>query len=159
MKKLLTMISASFLIRASSTVSLLCVKILSLNEVLLTERTLLLLCDRLTRILWASACFLLSCSVLSCRILSLISGSSQISGKWTKYMKMFRNHGITSKSLPAGVSSCLFLAFRSAPACTSISKTSNCKKFLVITCNCGIVSNLHDPNKLRHVQAANHLYL
>lgn len=38
----------------------------------------LLLCDRLTRLRWASANLLLSCSVFSCSIRSLISASSHI---------------------------------------------------------------------------------
>lgn len=38
----------------------------------------LLLCERLTRLRWASANLLLSCSVLSCSIRSLISASSHI---------------------------------------------------------------------------------
>uniref|UniRef100_A0A2M4DJ17 Secreted protein n=1 Tax=Anopheles darlingi TaxID=43151 RepID=A0A2M4DJ17_ANODA len=92
--------------RASSTASFLVVSPLSRSDVRLTDCALvLLLCDRRTRLRCASANRLLSCSVFSCSIRSRISGSSQIS---------------------EGVSSFLFLAFKSAPLCASISNTSMC---------------------------------
>jgi len=126
--------------RASSWASFFVVRTLSRIDV---RRTLcvrvFMLCDLRTLRPCASRSRLLSCSVFNSTILSLISGSSHISTHYD--IKIQGNETIIEidrQLLPAGVSSCLFFAFRSAPFWTNNSSTSNCNtsciRFIIFKC-------------------------